>query len=376
MPAADVTLWISLTACLGLVNAAAAGYAQPLVRSVARRDERHRLPGNWLKLLNRADACGALLLLAAQLVLAVVLVWQVEIWSPERVIATLLFALAMQAKLAALNRFVWLNGMRQIGGDKRLLAQGSALTLGLALVLAPVTGSVLGLTLASLLGALVILYSATQAARGLGQNTDGSTADWPASQELRGLVLLNLCGFLNLGTDVFFANAWLPAEEAVAYAFWSRALMCCCLLAGLHTQIRFPVWASAGMATLRLELRCGLLVCSLLPPLAMLSYGVLAQTAFGAPLCSLPWWVVWCLACSVGLACGVVLTGQICSARGSHAVLLLSACVAGSAPLLAWLAGQLFPATFFVLGYALANLLLFAMNGWNAHRILAVSGVS
>ncbi len=373
MPLSDVLLWISLTAAWGLVNAAAAGYAQPLVRSVASRSAHHQLPHNWALLRDKADMQGIALLLVMLCLFALFLVWQMAKLSPATVVAILLFFSAMVVKLVALNRFVWLNGMGQIGRDKRILLCGSAVTLALALVLAPATGAAWGLGLASLLGALVTAVFAARACAKLGHNADGVEAAWPARAEQRGLVLLHLCGYLNMATDVVLANHFLSSSQAVSYAFWSRALLSVSLLAGMYTQIRFPAWAQSAPAPLRFELRIGLLTVALLPLSALLAYGAVGLSPLNAGLSLLPWWMMGSLAVTSALSCAVVLAGQLSNARGAYAYLLPSAWVAACAPLLAWVLASLWMPMAFVLGYLLTNAALLFINARQASLVLAKS---
>jgi hypothetical protein len=370
MPLPDVLLWISLTAAWGLVNAAAAGYAQPLVRSVAGRRAHHQVPQNWALLRDRADLQGVALLLAMLCPFALFVVWQVAKLSPAALAAILLFFMAMVVKLVALNRFVWLNGMGQIGRDKRILLCGSAVTLALTLLLAPATGAAWGLGLASLFGALVTAVLATRACARLGHNADGAEAAWPARAEQSGLVLLHLCGYLNMATDVVLANHFLSSPQAVSYAFWSRALLSVSLLVGMYTQIRFPAWAQSNPAPLRVELRIGLLLIALLPVFSWLAYGAVGVSALSASLGQLPGWVLGSLALTSALSCAVVLVGQLSNARGAYAFLLPSAVVAACAPLLAWALASLWTPTAFVLGYLVANAVLLFINARHASVVL------
>ena len=108
------------------------------------------------------------------------LAWQVPAFAWQGAAAVLVFFAAMHLRLTALNRFVWLNGMGQVGRDKQILLKASAVTLTAALVLAAATGSVLGLALASALGAVALRWWAGQATRAFGHNPQGQPATWPA----------------------------------------------------------------------------------------------------------------------------------------------------------------------------------------------------
>jgi hypothetical protein len=369
MPVSDVTLWISLTAGLGLVNAAAAAYAQPLVRSLAAHGSLRGLPLNWQTLRRQTDRHGLALLLVMLSVLAVFLARQVHVWSWMTTLAVVIFFAALVCKLIALNRFVALNGLAQIGRDKRILLAGSAVTLGAALILAPSTGEVWGLALASLIGATVSAAMAARAVNGLGHNAQREVVPWPRNAEMWSLVALSLSGYLNMGTDVLVANHFLPAPHAVSYAFWSRALFSLCLLAGMYTQIQFPRWAQAEAPALRIELRRALLTTLALPALAMLAYAVIAQSPWGAQLCLLPTWQFVTLSLTAGLCCAVVICGQVSNARGAYAFMLPSAWVACCAPLFAGVAGMWEPGAF-VLGYAVANAALLVFNVRHAFAAL------
>jgi hypothetical protein len=371
MPAADVTLWISLTAAWGLVNAAASAYAQPLVRNVARRGEHAKPPNNWQQLRGKADGQGGLLLAAMLCIFSGYLIWQVPHWSMARVAAALLFFTAMGLKLLALNRFIWLNGMGQIGRDKRILLKGSVITLIASLVLAPTAGALWGLAFASLMGALATAAWATQAAHELGHAADGAGIDWPNRQERRGLFGLNLCGYLFMGTDVLLSAHLLPDAQAIAYAFWSRAFACACLLAGMYAQISLPRWARSKVQTLHKELRLVLFSTLLIPSGAALAYALGQSLGVAPALFLLPAWVVMTAAMTVMLSTGIVVCGQFSGARGALGFIVPSALVAASAPVLAMLFAQAWRADGFVFGYAVCAMILLCINAFFAFGNLA-----
>jgi hypothetical protein len=373
LPVAEVTLWISLTAALGLVNAAAAAYVQPLVRNIASRGKGLPAAINWRHIMARTDKQGALLLVCMLGLFAMLLAWQVNVWSTATVAASSLFFVALALKLLALNRFVWLNGMGQIGRDKRILLTGSVITLVLALVLAPTTGSAWGLSLASLLGATVTVTLARRAASQLGHNAAGASVSWPVRAEMTSLVLLNLCGYLNVATDVLMANRFLPPSQAVSYAFWSRALFSFFVLAGMYTQIRFPTWAQSAVPPLRFELGISGLLMALLPVMTLLVYGLVNASPFGATLCVLPMWMLGALAVSSALGCAVVVAGQLANARGAYRFMLPSAVVAGCAPVLALMFANTWQPWAFVLGYLVANAVLLVINARQASLMLSTS---
>jgi hypothetical protein len=358
MPAADVTLWISLTAAWGLVNAAASAYAQPLVRNVARRGARAAAPNNWRLLQNKADQQGGLLLMAMLCVFLVYLSWQVPHWSITRAGAVLLFCAAMGLKLLALNRFVWLNGMAQVGRDKRILLKGSVVTLVASLVLAPWVGAVWGLALAAVLGAFSTATWAIQAARELGHTAEGASVDWPARQESRGLFGLNLCGYLFMGTDVLFSAHLLPETQAIAYAFWSRALACAYLLAGMYAQISLPRWSRSDALTLRKELQLVLFSALLIPLGAALAFALGQWSGLAPTLFLLPAWMWVTLALTVMLSACIVVCGQMSSARGVVGFIL------PSAPALAMLCANAWQPAGFVIGYAFSAMILFFINAF------------
>jgi hypothetical protein len=370
MPLSDVTLWISLTAGLGLVNAAAAAYAQPLVRNIADRGVQHGMPPNWPALLRQADRHGLVLLLLMLSAFGLFLNQQVRQGSLAVVLAVLIFFAAMFCKLLALNRFVGLNGLAQIGRDKRILLLGSAVSLAAALVLAPMTGATWGLALASLAGASCLAVLAGQATRRLADHQSGPAAKWPARRETTGLVLLHLCGYLNMGTDVLMSNHWLPGPQAIAYAFWSRTLTAVCLLTGMYAQIRFPAWATLSPCVLRQELRLVWLACAAGPLLLLPAYAVVAKTPWANSMCLLPWWTVLTMVCNCALCCSVMVAGQLSIARSAHGFVLSSSLLACLAPLLAGSAAWLWQPMAFVLGYASIAFALAFVNVRHAMRSL------
>jgi len=369
MPAEEVALWTSLTAGLGLINAVAAAYSQPLVRTVASRPATCRLPPNWKVLARRADRSGFWILVGAQLALGSWLAAAGVLPGAQGWLALGAYFVSMHVRLAAINRFAWTNGLRQLGRDKRLLVQASALALVLAVVLGSTLGSALGPALAALAASAWLLRQSVHACSTLGHNPSGAPAPWPDRREVSGLLLLNLAGYLNLGTDVLLANHLLPPEQAVSYAFWSRALMSFALLAGLYAQIRFPSWATAPGWQLRTELRRGLLALLALPLVAAAAYHAVSEMPALAHLCLLPAWMLYALACTAALGCGTLLAGQISTSRGARAFLIPSAALASCAPLMSWAVAQTEAgAQAFVLGYGLVNLGLLGLNLWFAAR--------
>jgi len=369
MPASEVALWTSLTAGLGLINAVAAAYSQPLVRTVAGRPPACQLPPNWQALARRADRSGFLLLTGAQLVLGCWLAASSVVPGPQAWWALGVYFVAMHLRLAAISRFAWTNGLRQLGRDKRLLVQASAVALILAILLGAALGSALGPALAVLAASGWLLRQSIKACSTLGHNPGGEPAPWPDRREMSGLLLLNLAGYLNLGTDVLVANHFLQPVQAVSYAFWSRALISFALLTGLYAQIRFPTWVTASGRQLRIELRRGLLALLLLPPVAAAAYSAASDMPAIAHLCLLPTWMLFTLACTAAMGCGTLLAGQISTSRGARAFLLPSAVLAASAPLISWaLARSDAGVQAFVLGYCIVNIGLLGLNLWFAAR--------
>jgi hypothetical protein len=373
LPMADISLWLSMTAGWGLVNAAASAYAQPLVRNVARRGQQLDMPSNWQALRDKSDRAGLLLLAGFLCVFATSVFWQMSDVSPSTTAAALLFFGAMGLKLFALNRFVWLNGMGQIGRDKRILLTGSAVTLISALVLAPAYGALWSLCLASLLGAVTTATVAAQVVRRLGHRAQGPSVDWPLRPEMAGLVLLNLCGYLFVGTDVLIGTQLLPPSQIVSYAFWSRALGAVYLLAGMYAQISFPRWSQASAQGLRSELQRALTAALLLPALFVLAYVAMKQTRLGLTLCQLPLWMFTTLATTMALSCAVVVCGQFSNSRGGVAFMMPSALVAAAAPALALAMTVVWQAQGFVFGYGLAAAALVLINVRHAFGALAVA---
>jgi hypothetical protein len=218
------------------------------------------------------------------------------------------------------------------------------------------------LALASLVGASTLAVLAGQATQRLVEHEAGPIAAWPAKRETTGLVLLNLCGFLNMGTDVLVANHLLPGSQAIAYAFWSRALMSLCLLTGMYAQIRFPAWATLPARALRRELQ-----------LVWLAYAVVSVTHWADALCLLPWWTLFTMACNCALCCSVLVAGQVSIARSAHGFVLPSSLLACLAPLLAGLSAWLWQPLAFVLGYACVAAALSLVNVRHALRSLRQS---
>jgi hypothetical protein len=265
-----------------------------------------------------------------------------------------------------LNRFVGLNGLGQIGRDKRILLTGSAVSLGAALVLAPATGAVWGLALASLVGASVLAISAGRATQQLENARAGPAATWPTLRETAGLVLLNLCGYLNMGTDVLMANHLLPGAQAISYAFWSRGLMSACLLTGMYCQIRFPKWATTSPQALRHEMQLGWLFALSVPVLAVPTYAVVNMSRWADTLCLLPWWMLAVLACNYGVCCVVLVAGQISIARSTYGFLIKSSMLACLAPVLAGGLAWLSQPAAFVFGYFSVSVALAVVNARHA----------
>ncbi len=368
VPDRELGAWVAMHSGLGLVQAAAAAYSQPLIRMLASGRPR-RATRDWPDVLRRCDRTGHLLLGILQVPFACVLVPSMSGWQAEWIGALTLFFVAMHLRLAAMNRFVLTNGLRLVGYDKRMLATASACTLGLGIVLAAVSGSILGLALATVAGAFLLRWKAGMAAARLSIRPARGTLGWPDRRRMISLLVLGLSGYLNLGTDVLVANRLLDPPQAIAYALWTRALFVSLALVGLYAQLRFPFWASLPRPLAARELRRAAIPIGLIVPAAGAAWVLLAAAAPSSLPARLDPAIVVSMAVSYALACGVVLLGQYAIARGVTGFALPCAVVASSAPFVALAWGRLGAAERFMFGYAAVNaVLLLVVWGFARYR--------
>jgi hypothetical protein len=364
--APSVAYWVALVSALALVNVAAAATGQPLVRHIARVSAGGRAPGNWAALLGQTQRINLPLLLVLLTAFTVALLAP-QIDSRDEAIATAVYFAGLLLRLAALNRFVLLNGVQQVGRDKLWLAAAAGLSLLATAGAAWLWRSISALAMAHAATAallwLVARHLSAQVAQAA-QTAQGVPA--PAAKpirmaEVRTVFMLHLAGFANLGTCVPLATLWLPADEGVAVAFWFRTLGIALALAGYAAQLSYPVWARDGHRApqrgpvWRLLAAVAMLISALWLGLWLASSAGLA----GAP--ALPWGMSLALA---AVALGGVVTpmwGQWLAARADYRfaqlAIMLSWAAPGTALGLAWAFGG----HALLLGYALFNLLLAAV---------------
>lgn len=375
MPAQEVAFWVALVAGTGLANAACAAYAQPLVRRIAARGEAAAPVANWRELRARTARLGAALLLLLQAGFVLALATRRDTWPPDAGWALALFALALHLRLAALNEFVLLNGLRQVGRDKWMLVRAGAAGIAGLILAAAFTHSAAGLALASL-GAATLLWamarraaSQSSAAAQPAAMTLAMAAAWPSRREMAALFLLNLSGFMNVATDVLVARQFLAPADVAAFAFWSRLLLAATWLVGLHAQIRFPYWAGDPTEPL-LPGRGRVVALGLMAALALAPLAYAASRDACTTMCTLPPWLVAVMAANVAALCASMLLGQWLTARGTHAFVPPAIACACAAPLLALAAPRLFGDPHaFMAGYLSANLVLLAVLARLALRL-------
>lgn len=374
MPAADVALWVGLSASTGLVNVTAAIYGPLLVRGVALAagPARQGSPRNWLALRRAFDRGGLPLWLLLHGAFVAALLSR-SAAPPLTAWATAgLLSVALACRLLAYNRFMLLNGLGWVGRDKLLLALGGAVTLVGTLLLGHALGSALGMALASLCGSVVLLLGASRAERQLRAPALLARIAAPGRRRMIGLLLLNLSGWMNLGTDIVLASHLMPEVQVVGYAFWSKLLTMLLLPLGLYAQIRFPNWVTSNAAATRRELKHWFVGLMVLPPGMLLLYAMTAMSASPlTQLCTPAHWVIAVLACNTALAGATLISGQLSAARGAFGFLWPSVAVGMAAPVLAASVNWAWPATgSFVLGYLVVNVLLLAINARHALRTL------
>lgn len=364
LPAHDAAFWVALTTGTALVPLALAGHYQPLIRSISGAIEAGAATGNaWPVARRRTLRVAGWVLLGAQLLLLSYLAAPPARLDASQALAGVLFMTALHLRLRVFAECIVINGVRAIGRDKALLAAGSAANLVAAAVLSAATGSVACMGAGYLMVQAILLWAVRGATAPLARPTAQTSLAQPSQREVAGLLLLNLGGYLNLGTDVAVANRWLAPELALQYAFWSRLFAAQLAVVGLWTQLRFPFWAAPGVAPramLRELARAWMLLamgCTLLLALALaaaesarfaawrLHPGMLGALAFGA-LC----------------AGGAIVAGQALTALRRYRFVGPSIVAACASPVLAALCARWWAPQHFVLGYVAANVLLCAIG--------------
>lgn len=372
MSAEQVSFWLAVVAGAGLVNAAAAGYAQPLVRLVARRSDNGSLSLDWSHAKAWADRTGTLLLLPMQLALLVALFAGRDPLNWDSVSAAVLFCTAMHLRLRAMNRFPLLNGVGEIGRDKWMLVYAGVLSLALQIVGAAMARSLVSLALAQLVAATVLMLMASRTSEQEARKRSLPPLDRqvPTPPEVAALLLLNAAGFINASTDILIAERLMTSTDAVAYAWCARALATSTWLAGMFAQVRFPAWSTnSSRALLERDARLTVRLACMVPLLAVAGYTGARQVALLQGVTTLSLGVVAALGATAASLCCSIVLGQMSNSRGSVAFVPASIALACASPLLAWMMAAITGVSVsFVLGYTVCNVALAATNWVYAAR--------
>lgn len=364
-----VAYWVALGSTLALVNVAAAATAQPLVRNIARVSTRGRAPANWHDLHRQGRRIGqpVLVMLLAVFTLALL---APQIDHRDEVIATAVFFAGLLLRLAALNHFVLLGGVQQIGRDKVWLAAAAGVallaTVGAAWAWRSLTALAVAHTASAALLWLAARHISAQVARGA--RAPPAAPVQPA--EVRTVFMLHLAGFVNLGTCVPLATLWLSAGEGVAVAFWFRALGVAMALAGFAAQLRYPVWAQGNNGTRLGDVWRLLGMVAALVLALWISLWVAVQTGLGG-VPPLPAAMSLLLAAVVFGGAFTLVWGQWLAARADYRFARAVATLSWAAPAAALALAWAFGGVALVLGYAVVNLLVAALMTWHARAAAA-----
>jgi hypothetical protein len=352
MGAPGVAFWVALSSAVTLLSIATAPLPLTIRNIAAATEGDGHAPANWPQLHRRAVRDTFVLLMPA-LFLYGALVIAPQATGSDHAVATAVFAAALLLRLAALNAFVLVSGVQQVGRDKVWLATAAALTLLGSVVAALLTPDVTGLALAYLAGALALWAGSRHAVAQVPRARGSANADLPRPHEVRDLLLLQMAGFANLGTVVPLATLLLPEAEAVGSAFWFRA--CATVLAGAAfvAQVRMPAWAAAapGSAAPR---EAGWLLGGV-ALLILLILGASSLHPPGVPVLAASATAALCLLALAGAV--TVLVGQWLIARRAHAFVPLAVALAAGAPL-ASLAVAAFERPAWAWGHAIVNVVL------------------
>jgi hypothetical protein len=185
----------------------------------------------------------------------------------------------------------------------------------------------------------------------------------PRWREILGLIMLSLGGYLNLSTDVLLSARLLHPEQALDYAFWSRLLFTQWALVGLAVQVRYPFWASPSLSfsAVLAEIRKAYWPLLLGSAALLLAYLVNRQMQFIGHGALLPLWMFAVMALNAYVCCITSLLGQTLIVRNVYSFVRPSIAISCCSPLAALAIGHLVSPQSFVVGYLLANLLLFAV---------------
>ncbi|MEY2689135.1 MAG: hypothetical protein RL375_3333 [Pseudomonadota bacterium] len=364
MEATVVSQWLAMSSAIGLVALAQSAYYQPLIREVSRAVERGESIGRgaWSGARMRALVSGGMVLLFGWLLLLIYLLNDRTYETQELILPAGIYLVGLFFRLATFIEFAPLIGQGYIGTDKLLLLVASASVLVLYLVIVPFRPTMLAMVWAYLL-VNIVLYGVTRLVTAKVLSIDPRRSPGltlPTLRESFGLVLLNVGGYLNLGTDAIVSARLLPADQSVAYVLWSKIFMTQIALVGMWSQLRFPAWSREGIAIsdMHQELRQVLTGMAIYTGCLSSFYLLSRQFHIESLQAVLGVDSVLVMLLTTNLACVALVVGQMLTARHRYTFVPLSIVSASASPFLAVQLGSLLGHPSFILGYLIGNALL------------------
>jgi hypothetical protein len=310
----------------------------------------------------RALVSGGMVLLFGWLLLLIYLLNDRTYETQELILPAGIYLVGLFFRLATFIEFAPLIGQGYIGTDKLLLLVASASVLVLYLVIVPFRPTMLAMVWAYLL-VNIVLYGVTRLVTAKVLSIDPRRSPGltlPTLRESFGLVLLNVGGYLNLGTDAIVSARLLPADQSVAYVLWSKIFMTQIALVGMWSQLRFPAWSREGIAIsdMHRELRQVLTGMAIYTGCLSSFYLLSRQFHIESLQAVLGVDSVLVMLLTTNLACVALVVGQMLTARHRYTFVPLSIVSASASPFLAVQLGSLLGHPSFILGYLIGNALL------------------
>lgn len=363
-------VWVTLTTSVGLVSFAYSSYYQPMIRNLSQHFEivsAKSIPKNLQKLVTDNNILGYKILFFSQVFFLFFFLSRIT-FDTLTLLGIVIYLGSLFYRLSAFNNFIILNGLRQVGDDKKILFYGSILGLFLSVIFLIILGHIIGLAISSFISAFYI-YSLSQKTKTKYINQIlifDSEVIILSQKEKKILLMLNLGGYLKLNTDIIVASSLIPEKFSLDYAFWIKVFFMVLSLLSLWTQIRFPFWASNQFNKNKFlrEVNFVVFIYFVVLVLVVIAFSIFKKIDFFyfKNMMDISIYYVIAMAASVFLAGYTYALDQFLMAKKCYSLIKTTVILSLLAPVFSFLFASVTNPFFFIFGYMTVHLLLLVVD--------------
>ena len=363
-------VWVTLTTSVGLVSFAYSSYYQPMIRELSRHFEivsAKSIPKNLQKIITDNNILGYGILFFSQVFFLFFFLSRIT-FDTLTLLGIVIYLGSLFYKLSAFNNFIILNGLRQVGEDKKILFYGSILGLFLSVFFVIFLSHMIGLAISSFISAFYIFWLSKKTKdKYISQIVIFDSEVIILSQKEKSLLLmLNLGGYLKLNTDIIIASSFMPDEFSLDYAFWIKVFYMILSLLSLWTQIRFPFWASNQYKKNKIlrEVNFGVFIFFVVLVFVVIAFAIFKKIDlfYFKNMMDFSIYYVIAMAGSVFLAGYTYALDQFLMAKRCYSLINTAVIISLLAPVLSFVFATVINPISFIFGYMIIHLLLLVID--------------